>query len=46
MSKNDFSALQSKNVNCFQNFGKHIFLTKLSNILLVIYTDMHFLHLK
>ena len=46
MSKNDLSALQSKNENCFENFMKHIFLTKLSTILAAIHTDMPFLHLK
>ena len=46
MSKNDLSALQAKNVSCFQNFRKYIFLTKLNTILVVIHTDMPLLHLK
>ena len=46
MSKNDLSAPQAKNVSCFQNFRKQIFLTKLNTILVVIHTDMPFLHLK
>ena len=46
MSKIDLSALQAKNVSCFLNFRKNIFLTKLNTILVVIHTDMPFLHLK